>query len=605
VTGLQGFSPEGDGRPAPTASPRGLSPVVDVLASLVRPASVVDVGSAHSGWSGEFGARGVDDVLVVRPPRHPALAGTDRPTLAHDLRRPLVLDRRFDLVVAVGTGERLPPGAAVVLARTLVDAAPAVAFASVMPGLAAPGTANARWPSWWDSVFAELGYVPHDIVRPLLWEDGEVELWIRQSVVVYAAPGRFPEVTLSAPGQRSVVHPEAYHRALGDAEARRSAESAVATERAFELDAACRRLEQEKALVERDLRELRERPSVDPPLRVENARLTRENALLGAAWAAAERDAANGPTPEQLVALTRRPMAWSAAQSVARRLPGRRRLRRIVGPAALLWDEAFYVSTTPTALDAPLGPLWHYRRHGAARLRAPHPWFDPEWYAAGNRDVVARGHDPVEHYLRVGWREGRDPHPLFATTWYGREHAAADGWRRSPLEHYLERGRRAALPPHPLFDTAWYLQANPDVVAEGADAVEHFCRRGWREGRSPHPLFDPGWYLEQNPDVARAGVNPLVHYLWFGWREGRDPHPLFDTASYVEVNADVGTSGLDPLSHYLTVGAESGLSTGRFDTGWYVEKHPDSVEHGRNPLVFFVGTGSARGDAPGPPGPDG
>lgn len=577
--------------------------MVDVLVSLVGPASVVDVGSAHAGWSGEFRARGVDDVLVVRPPRDPALDGAGGPALAHDLRRPLALGRRFDLAVAVGTGERLPPRAAVVLAATLVDAAPAVAFASVMPGLAAPGTANARWPSWWDGVFEELGYVPHDIVRPSLWDDGEVELWIRQSVVVYAAPGRFPEAVLSAPSRRSVVHPEAYHRALGDAEARRSAESAVAAGRALELEAACRRLEEDRARVERDLREWRERPPVDAPLRAENADLRRENALLRAAWTASERELANGPAPGQLVAVTRRTMAASAAQSLARRFPGRHRLRRMVGPAALLWDEAFYVSGTPTALEAPLGPLWHYRRHGAARLRAPHPWFDPEWYAAANPDVVARGHDPVEHYLRVGWREGRDPHPLFATRWYGR-HAAADGWRRSPLEHYLERGRREGLSPHPLFDTAWYRRADPGVVADGDDAAGHFCRRGWREGRAPHPLFDPVWYLEQNPDVAGAGVNPLVHYLWFGWREGRDPHPLFDTRSYVESNAGVAGSGLDPLSHYLTAGADAGLSTGRFDTAWYVEEHPESVAQGGNPLVFFVGTGSARGDSPVPPGPD-
>lgn len=565
---------------------------VAALMTLAAPTSVADLGSEEATWLSAFRAAGIHDLLLVRQPSDPALADANVPTLAHDLRLPLRLDLRFDLAIAIGAGDQLPSTSAAVFVRTLCDAAEVVAFAAALPGLAPPGTGNARWPPWWDSIFEERGYVPYDIARPLLWEEESVELRIRQGLVLYAPHGRFTAVPLPARLQRSIVHPETYHAALRRLEARLTSEQAQSA-----------RLQDEKRRVEEDLeaqRADRDRQSEIAMADGESryALLRGENVLLRAALAATELELATTPSPTQLtVAAGRGPMS-SLVQALTAAFPVRSRFRRIIGPAAPLWDEAWYISKSPDVLEGRLSPLWHYRRYGARLRRSPHPWFDPEWYAARNPAVLARGHDPVEHYLRVGWREGRDPHPLFATSWYGRHHASKDRWRRSPLEHYLERGAGDGLSPHPLLDARWYLECNSDVRSAGDNAIDHFARRGWREGRSPHPLFDVRWYLESNPDVVGAGVNPLVHYLRFGWREGRDPHPLFDTSWYLGANPDVREADLEPLSHYLAVGAAQGLATGPFDTSWYVEQHPEAAADGQNPLVFFVQTGRDRGDLP-------
>lgn len=591
-----------DGETRSGAASRSVVETVTVLAGLVDPASVIDVGSEDGTWLDAFRALGVDDVLLVRPVLHPALATAEGPTLAHDLHLSLRLERRFDLAVAVATGEHLPAGLATVLVRSLCDAADVVAFASALPGLAPPGTVNARWPAWWDSLFEERGYVPHDVARPLLWEEEAVELTVRQGLVLYAPHGRLAAAGLPPGVQRSVVHPEAYHAALAYAESRRQSELAMAGQRSLAGEAESSRLVEENRRLVGELAATKAALSeACHPKELADARTAAEEAgrdavLLRAAVAAAQREGGVAPTPQHLLAAARRGPVPCLGRALTAALPMRHGLRHLVGPSAPLWDEEWYVSRSPEALCGGLSPLWHYRRHGARALRSPHPWFDPEWYATRNPAVVAAGHDPAEHYVRVGWREGRDPHPLFSTTWYGREHASGDRWRRSPLEHYLERGRRAGLPPHPLFDTDWYLLTNPGVCEPDDDPVQHFLRRGWIEARNPHPLFDVGWYLLSNPDVAREGVNPLVHYLWFGWREGRDPHPLFDTSRYLEANPELRDAGQEPLAHYLTVGAGQGLSTGPFDTAWYVEQHPEAAADGRNPLVYFVQTGRPRDD---------
>lgn len=594
---------------------RSVTETVAVLARLVGPSSVVDVGSHDAAWLGAFRSLGVDDVLLVRPPLHPGLPAADAPSLAHDLRLPLHLERRFDLAVAIGTGEYLQAESAEVLVRSLCDAADVVAFSSVLPGLAPPGTVNSRWPSWWDSLFAECGLVPHDAARPMLWDDGCVDLTVRQGLVLYAPDGRLATSPLHAGAQRSVVHPEAYTAALAQLDGRRRAEMALASERALAIEGEWLRLAEENHRLTEELEAERAQEPDEHELEAVRATAVHEleavramaeheraaGVLARAGQASAERALAQGPSPEQLLAAVRSGPVAAMLRSLTTAVPVRRRLRRLVGPSAPLWEEAWYVSQSPDVLGAALSPLWHYRRHGARLRRSPHPWFDPNWYIAHNPAIIAEGHDPVEHYLRTGWRQGCDPHPLFATTWYGEKHASAGYWRRSPLEHWLERGRQEGLSPHPLLDARWYLAANADVRQTGHHAVEHFLRAGWHEGCDPHPLFDVRWYLDRNPDVAREGVNPLVHYLWFGWREGRDPHPLFATGAYLDASPDVRRSGAEPLAHYVTAGAFEGRSTGPFDTAWYVARHPEAADGGRNPLVFFLEIGRERGDDPSPP----
>lgn len=602
-----GARPAHRGGGPPVDVPASVLESVRVLLTLTGATSVVDLGSEDPTWAPAFAAAGVTDVLLVRPPLHPALAAAGAPTLGHDLRLPLQLNRRFDLAVAVGAGEHLPPDTADVLARTLCDAAGVVAFAAAMPGVAPPGAANVRWPAWWDSVFEAHGYVAHDVARPLLWERESIGLDIRQGLVLYAPEGRFTPVGLPPRAQRSAVHPETYHVALTRAEARRRSETAMAAAQSLAIEGELVRLADVGRRLDQELEAERSKPLVseERPSRAELSEalaaievLRSDNVLLSAAVAATERELAGRPRVTDLAAAIRQGPVSALVRALTRAVPLRHGLRHLIGPTAPLWDEDWYLARSPDVLAARVSPLWHYRRFGAALLRSPHPWFDPEWYVARNPAVLAQGHDPVEHYLRVGWREGRDPHPLFSTSWYGDEHASRDRWRRSPLEHYLERGRESGLSPHPLFDSAWYLDVNPDVRAAGEDAPDHFSRRGWREGRDPHPLFDVRWYLENNPDVAHAGVNPLVHYLWSGWREDRDPHPMFDVSSYLEANRGVRESGTEPLTHYLTSGAAEGLATGPFDTAWYVARHPEAAEGSRNPLVFFVRTGCPRGDSP-------
>ena len=65
-----------------------------------------------------------------------------------------------------------------------------------------------------------------------------------------------------------------------------------------------------------------------------------------------------------------------------------------------IFDAAAYLYEHPQAADHAGGAFRHYVEHGEAAGLAPHPLFDPAWYAARHPDRGGLG--PLAHYLRHG-----------------------------------------------------------------------------------------------------------------------------------------------------------------------------------------------------------
>ena len=186
-----------------------------------------------------------------------------------------------------------------------------------------------------------------------------------------------------------------------------------------------------------------------------------------------------------------------------------------------LFEESFYLQSTPDALDSGLSPFKHYLQVGAAQFQDPHPLFDTRWYLAQNPDVAAAGMNPLLHFAKYGDKEGRNPHPLFDGGWMRQRYSLAA--RTSAMSHFLDHGRK--IDPHPLFDTLFYLDRFGDSIAVDVIPLVHYLLEGGYRGWSPHPTFNGLAYLKRYPDVANASINPLVHYVVHGAAEGRASLP--------------------------------------------------------------------------------
>lgn len=196
-----------------TTSPERIVPVV---MQLLAPKSVIDVGCGIGTFLYCFKEAGVTDVLGVDGPwvDREQLHAYIRPEefIERSLDGPLRLDRTFDLVLCLEVAEHLPASAADTFVSSLVAAGRTILFSAAIPFQGGQNHVNEQWPVYWEEKFAKHGYVRHDIIRPLVWDDPGIFWWYKQNMVVYAHRDiRFP-ATVKYGQLGNVIHPELFVR---------------------------------------------------------------------------------------------------------------------------------------------------------------------------------------------------------------------------------------------------------------------------------------------------------------------------------------------------------------------------------------------------------
>ncbi|MDQ6888073.1 MAG: class I SAM-dependent methyltransferase [Gemmatimonadota bacterium] len=193
--------------------------IVPIIADLVRPVSVVDVGCGEGLWLTVFQECGATDILgldgsfldedLLKIPRE-----RFRPT---DLRLPLDVGRRFDLAVSVEVAEHLPESRAASFVADLTSLAPIVLFSAAIPHQGGVAHLNERWQDYWAERFAAHDYVPIDCVRARVWSDRRVAWYYAQNLILYGRRDLVAsDASLDAEYQRSrswplrIVHPTKY-----------------------------------------------------------------------------------------------------------------------------------------------------------------------------------------------------------------------------------------------------------------------------------------------------------------------------------------------------------------------------------------------------------
>jgi SAM-dependent methyltransferase len=182
---------------------RSARAVVPLVMERFRPESIVDVGCGSGAWLKVFHEHGVDDIVGIDGPhvRRESLRIPPEKFVARDLTEPLRLDRRFDLALSLEVAHYLPRHAGVALVGSIAALAPVAIFGAALPGQPGGPGANLQWPSWWADLYRSRGFRAEDWLRPLVWEDPEVDWWYAQNTILYVADGADSEPVLP------LVHP--------------------------------------------------------------------------------------------------------------------------------------------------------------------------------------------------------------------------------------------------------------------------------------------------------------------------------------------------------------------------------------------------------------
>ncbi len=193
------------------SAPREIAPVIY---ELLQPQSVVDVGCGVGTFLYAFKEEGVKKVLGLDGPwvNRDLLAKylTDDEFRECELEQDFVLEQKFDLVVSLEVAEHLRPESAHRFVKNLLQAGKVILFSAATPHQGGQNHLNEQWQSYWAAKFASHGYVLHDVLRPLFWDNEKVDLWYRQNIVLVTPAGYSLPPSLSEIPVVNAVHPQMY-----------------------------------------------------------------------------------------------------------------------------------------------------------------------------------------------------------------------------------------------------------------------------------------------------------------------------------------------------------------------------------------------------------
>jgi len=176
-----------------SGSLRSAHEVAKVLKQYFSPSSLLDVGCGVGTWMKAFSENfsgldyfGVDGEyvkakdLVVEKPHFRGM----------DISQPFNLDKKFDLVISLEVGEHIAHEKAAVFVENICRHGDFILFSAAIPGQGGTFHVNEQFPEYWAGLFEINGFVCVDFMRPLIWENQQIEYWYRQNMLVFVKPER-------------------------------------------------------------------------------------------------------------------------------------------------------------------------------------------------------------------------------------------------------------------------------------------------------------------------------------------------------------------------------------------------------------------------------
>jgi SAM-dependent methyltransferase len=163
--------------------------MVPLILEAISVHSVLDVGCGVGAFLRRFRNHGVIDIVGVDGDYIPDwLMKVDGKCFhQHDLKTPLHLDRRFDLVVCLEVAEHLPESVSDILIASICEHGDVVVFSAAVPGQGGVCHVNEQPHRYWEQKFAMHGYRQIDWLRPRLKDREEIAPWYRKNTFFYVS----------------------------------------------------------------------------------------------------------------------------------------------------------------------------------------------------------------------------------------------------------------------------------------------------------------------------------------------------------------------------------------------------------------------------------
>lgn len=199
--------------------------VLPIVQKHFNPQSVIDVGCGIGlwlkVWQDELGVndiKGVEGDYINKQDINISHDLVD----THDLKLPYKNPKKYDLAMTLEVAEHLPKESADQFVETLTKLSDVVLFSAALIGQEGTYHINEQMPEYWAERFKKFGYVPLDLIRPLVWDKPEVMYWYKQNILIFIKEDQLKTLSdeLKSVQENTFsnsllkIHPDHYFRVL-------------------------------------------------------------------------------------------------------------------------------------------------------------------------------------------------------------------------------------------------------------------------------------------------------------------------------------------------------------------------------------------------------
>lgn len=194
--------------------------VLPLVEEIFHPSSVLDLGCGVGYWIKVWkDEMKVDDVLGVEGSYVTEdMFYLDKKYLRNeDLKRPLDLGRKFDLVMSLEVAEHIEEKYADTFIENLVNSGDVILFSAAIKGQIGTYHINEQMPEYWAAKFARRNFVAVDYLRPIIWNEKGIDYWYRQNILLFIKRDKliqYPKLDEAFQGTKpnylTRIHPEKY-----------------------------------------------------------------------------------------------------------------------------------------------------------------------------------------------------------------------------------------------------------------------------------------------------------------------------------------------------------------------------------------------------------
>jgi SAM-dependent methyltransferase len=167
-------------------SKRSAEIVLPLVFSEIKPKSIVDIGCGTGTWLSAAKENDVSDVLGLDGDYvNSNLQIKPGEFKATDISEGFLLDKRYDLALCLEVGEHISNKKSSILVDSLTKATDVILFSAAIPGQGGIHHINEQWPDFWQRLFQDRNFVCIDCIRPMIYNNPEVEWWYRQNIFLY------------------------------------------------------------------------------------------------------------------------------------------------------------------------------------------------------------------------------------------------------------------------------------------------------------------------------------------------------------------------------------------------------------------------------------